>query len=108
MSSMHLAAVTRPLRRLAAVVAGTGLILVGGGLVNLAPAVAAPPDLVVDPAQFVNTMGGTAGSANLFPGPALPFGMVQFSPDTASGAVQGTGNPTAAGFKDGTNTVRGF
>ncbi len=40
------------------------------------------------PADEVNTFIGTGtgpgGSINLFPGPSMPFGMVQFSPDTES------------------------
>ncbi|MEP7195028.1 MAG: GH92 family glycosyl hydrolase [Saprospiraceae bacterium] len=32
--------------------------------------------------QFVNPMIGTGGHGHTFPGPTLPFGMVQLSPDT--------------------------
>ncbi len=42
----------------------------------------------VPPADLVNTFIGTGagpgGSINLFPGPSMPFGMVQLSPDTES------------------------
>jgi putative alpha-1,2-mannosidase len=34
----------------------------------------------VDP--FIGTGGGPGGTINLFPGPTMPFGMVQLSPDT--------------------------
>ena len=33
-------------------------------------------------AKFVNTFIGTDGTGHTFPGPSLPFGMVQLSPDT--------------------------
>ncbi|HEY1789697.1 MAG TPA: GH92 family glycosyl hydrolase [Verrucomicrobiae bacterium] len=35
--------------------------------------------------QYASPMCGTAGGANLFPGPVLPFGMIQWSPDTEMG-----------------------
>ena len=33
-------------------------------------------------AQYVNPFIGTGGHGHTFPGPTLPFGMVQLSPDT--------------------------
>src|ERR1700755_626376 len=71
-------------------------------------AVAAGP-LVSDPAQYVHTLAGTQGSTNSFPGPAMPFGMVQYSPDTASGGnVQSTTGPTGTGYKYNQNYLIGF
>jgi putative alpha-1,2-mannosidase len=35
-----------------------------------------------DPAQYVNPFVGTEGDGNTFPGATVPFGMVQWSPDT--------------------------
>ncbi|MFZ0663008.1 MAG: GH92 family glycosyl hydrolase [Acidobacteriaceae bacterium] len=47
---------------------------------------AAQSDAAVTPAASVNPLIGTGkgpgGGINLFPGPSLPFGMVQLSPDT--------------------------
>ncbi|GAA2612845.1 GH92 family glycosyl hydrolase [Dactylosporangium fulvum] len=78
------------------------------GLVAVPSAMAAEP-LVTDPAQYVHTLAGTQGSTNSFPGPAMPFGMVQFSPDTASGGnVQSTNGPSGAGYKYNQNHIIGF
>ncbi|MGC9260806.1 MAG: GH92 family glycosyl hydrolase [Phycisphaerae bacterium] len=43
---------------------------------------AQPPADLVNP--FIGTGTGPGGSINLFPGPTMPFGMVQLSPDTES------------------------
>ena len=40
--------------------------------------------LVTNPASLVNPFIGTSGAVNTFPGPDLPFGMIQRSPDTTS------------------------
>lgn len=72
-----------------------------------APSVAAepPPQLVKDPAAYVDTLDGTGiggesvGSINNFPGPATPFGMVQFSPDTTD---------TYAGYLYSRDRIKGF
>ncbi len=57
--------------------------------------------LVSDPASLVNPLLGTTNGANDFPGADVPFGMTQWSPDTASRA-QGGGyvytSPTITGF----------
>ncbi|HEV2327724.1 MAG TPA: GH92 family glycosyl hydrolase [Verrucomicrobiae bacterium] len=42
-----------------------------------------------DLTQYASPMCGTAGGANLFPGPVLPFGMIQWSPDTEMGQRKG-------------------
>ncbi|MGC5168854.1 GH92 family glycosyl hydrolase [Luteimicrobium sp. DT211] len=63
------------------------------------------PSFVTDPASTVSTLAGTGtggdtvGSINNFPGPSVPFGMVQFSPD----------NPgTGQGYYYANSTLRGF
>ncbi|MFC4587026.1 lectin [Sphaerisporangium corydalis] len=71
------------------------------GLV-LAPVTGVPAQAAVaDPASLVNTFLGTSNGGNDFPGADVPFGMVQWSPDTASRA-QGGGytysSPTITGF----------
>src|SRR5215469_9247501 len=39
--------------------------------------------------QYASPLCGTTGGANLFPGPVLPFGMIQWSPDTEMGMRKG-------------------
>src|SRR5690348_10470722 len=56
---------------------------------------------VADPASLVNPLLGTTNGANDFPGADVPFGMVQWSPDTASRALGGGysyNSPTITGF----------
>lgn len=43
----------------------------------------------VDLTQYASPICGTAGGANLFPGPVMPFGMIQWSPDTEMGTRKG-------------------
>ncbi len=58
---------------------------------------AASPAAEVDP--FIGTGTGPGGSINLFPGPSLPFGMVQLSPDTeARGYGYHYADPDIQGF----------
>ncbi|HTV43119.1 MAG TPA: GH92 family glycosyl hydrolase [Candidatus Sulfotelmatobacter sp.] len=45
----------------------------------------APADLT----QYASPICGTDGGANLFPGPVMPFGMIQWSPDTEMGTRKG-------------------
>jgi predicted alpha-1,2-mannosidase len=47
--------------------------------------------LVADPASLVNPLIGTGGGVNTFPGPDTPFGMIQWSPDTAPSRPDGGG-----------------
>jgi len=74
-----------------------------------AAAARAPDDL----AQYVNPFSGTdagapdfgtgGGAANTFPGATLPFGMVQWSPDTVPGVLNGPG-----GYSYPDKAIRGF
>ena len=60
-------------------------------------AAAVPPAAAVDP--FLGTGTGPGGTINLFPGPSLPFGMVQLSPDTeARGYGYHYAEPDIQGF----------
>ncbi|MDR1426662.1 MAG: hypothetical protein LBJ08_02745, partial [Bifidobacteriaceae bacterium] len=104
--------------KLVGVAAAAGLIL-AGTMPGLSAANAAPPPLVTDPAQYVDVFGGTGdgggevGSINDFPGPARPFGMVQFSPDTNGSAGTGaagdwTSGRVGSGYRYGANQIRGF
>ncbi|MDR0504423.1 MAG: hypothetical protein LBG70_01240, partial [Bifidobacteriaceae bacterium] len=60
------------------------------GLAVPSPAQAAPA-YITDPASYVDTIVGTSGGGNVFPGATLPFGMFSFSPDN-----QNVNNPQAA------------
>jgi predicted alpha-1,2-mannosidase len=55
-----------------------------------------------DPAALVNPLIGTAGGVNTFPGPDVPFGMIQWSPDTSPDRPDGGGydyaDTSLAGF----------
>ena len=85
-------------RRLAAALFGAALLL----------AVAAPAVPARDLAAHVNPFAGTRpgpgtfGGGHNFPGASLPFGMVQWSPDTTPTA------PPAGGYDHRDNHVRGF
>ncbi|MGI5224739.1 lectin [Actinoallomurus sp. CA-142502] len=56
---------------------------------------------VSDPASLVNPLIGTANAANDFPGADVPFGMLQWSPDTSSRAQGG-------GYTYSSSTITGF
>jgi predicted alpha-1,2-mannosidase len=60
------------------------------------------PDL----ASEVNPLVGSANGGNTFPGAVLPFGMVQWSPETTRGDA--TRRPAAGGYQFGANRIRGF
>ncbi|MEU0781598.1 lectin [Streptomyces sp. NPDC006173] len=74
--------------------------LVGVGL--CAPAAAAEKAaLVTSPATVVNPFIGTSNQANDFPGADVPFGMVQWSPDTPS-------RPPGGGYEYNDSSITGF
>jgi len=81
-------------------------VLLAGGLVGIASAgasgAAASAALVADPASVVDTRVMTTGGGNDFPGVDLPFGMVQWSPDTSPS------RPLGGGYNFNTTQVRGF
>ncbi len=70
------------------------------GVVVAAPARAAVAYLA-DPAASVNPIIGTSGAVDDFPGADVPFGMVQWSPDTPS-------RPSGGGYEYNDKTVTGF
>jgi predicted alpha-1,2-mannosidase len=74
------------------------LLPIGLGTV---PTAGAAPLQAVDPTTLVNPFIGTSGGGNTFPGAAVPFGMVQWSPDTAD-ASNGAGylydSPAITGY----------
>ncbi len=57
------------------------------GSASAAPA----PKLVKDPAALVNPLIGTSGAVDTFPGPDMPFGMMQWGPDTTPDRPSGGG-----------------
>lgn len=81
--------------------------------VALAPAVqaaelpAAAPQTVADPAALVDPFagtgsgGGVVGQVDTFPGADVPFGMLQWSPDTPS-------KPPGGGYDIGDTSITGF
>ncbi|MEV8474346.1 lectin [Streptomyces sp. NPDC051173] len=68
----------------------SGLLLMPAHLLGTGRAAAAPGP-VEDPASLVNPLIGTAGSVNTFPGPDMPFGMLQWGPDTTPHRAYGGG-----------------
>jgi predicted alpha-1,2-mannosidase len=52
---------------------------------------ASAPKLVTNPASLVNPFIGTSGAVDTFPGPDMPFGMIQWSPDTSPDRPEGGG-----------------
>jgi len=59
------------------------------------PSVAQTPSAAY---HAVNPIIGTAGGGNTFPGATLPFGMIQWSPDTNKDAWYAYGDKTIQGF----------
>jgi predicted alpha-1,2-mannosidase len=90
-------------RRLAALLGAVLLVFVM--LASAVPTSYDPPAFVTNPVDHVDTLIGTGtggqrvGEINNFPGASVPFGMVQYSPDTA-------GN--YAGYDHGNRQVTGF
>lgn len=64
---------------------------------------AAPVRAALDLARYVNPMVGTGGHGHTFPGPTLPFGMIQPGPDTRL-----TGWDGSSGYHDSDRVVYGF
>lgn len=60
-------------------------------------------DYVTDPANYVDPFIGTGGHGHTFPGATVPFGMVQFSPDTRMNDWDG-----CSGYHTSDNTILGF
>jgi predicted alpha-1,2-mannosidase len=62
---------------------------------------AVAPRAVTAPASLVDPFIGTSHQADDFPGADLPFGMVQWSPDTPS-------RPNGGGYEYGDSSITGF
>ena len=70
-------------------------ILVFLPILLVAPVLAQTPK---SPYDSVDPLIGTAGGGNTFPGATLPFGMVQWSPDTSTDAWYQYGEKQLYGF----------
>ncbi len=92
----------RHARRLGATLTAAAVL---GGLLVAPTAAAAEAGYVGDPASYVDTFTGTGsggavvGSINNFPGPAAPFGMMQFSPANGDNGT---------GYRNGDTRLQGF
>jgi len=67
---------------------------------RLSVAPAAAPSWIVAPARYVRPLVGAAGHGSTFPGATVPFGMVQWSPDTLG--------PSPNGYDYTATRLRGF
>jgi predicted alpha-1,2-mannosidase len=97
----------RSRRTLIAVVAIIALLVVSATFIAAAPPFAydGEPQLLANPVDHVDTLigtgtgGETVGEINNFPGASVPFGMVQYSPDTVGNyAGYNYDNPRSTGF----------
>jgi predicted alpha-1,2-mannosidase len=80
----------------------TGAALAAGLLLPATTAsAAASTAFVADPANLVDPSIGTSGAVDDFPGADVPFGMVQWSPDTPS-------RPSGGGYEYNDKSVTGF
>ncbi|MBV8931926.1 MAG: glycoside hydrolase family 92 protein, partial [Kutzneria sp.] len=71
------------------------------GLVQAAAPAAVSPAPVADPASVVDPFIGTSNAADDFPGADVPFGMVQWSPDTPR-------RPDGGGYEYNDSSITGF
>jgi len=77
-----------------------------GGAVLPVHAQPIPQDGVTDRARYVDPLIGTAAGGNVFPGAVVPFGMVQWSPETTRGDHSRVAAP--GGYAYDVPRVRGF
>ncbi len=76
-------------------------MLTGSAATAAAAGAAATAGPVTDPAAYVDPFIGTADQDDDFPGPDVPFGMVQWSPDTPS-------RPAGGGYSYADSSITGF
>jgi predicted alpha-1,2-mannosidase len=96
--------------RIGLIIVTTLGLLVGSTLLSTAEAGPAQPVLVEDPASLVNLMIGTRADRGIgffggqtFPGPDVPFGMIQWGPDTSP-----RGTPGGGGYDYDASELLGF
>jgi predicted alpha-1,2-mannosidase len=85
------------MRRLLLSTLGAGVLVAA----TVLPSSTAAAATVSDPASVVNPFIGTSNSADDFPGADVPFGMVQWSPDTPS-------RPDGGGYEYKDSSITGF
>ncbi|MFI6657881.1 GH92 family glycosyl hydrolase [Streptomyces sp. NPDC050523] len=81
-------------------------VLAVGGATPALAATTAPPDLVKDPATYVDPLIGTRNGGNVFPGAVTPFGMLSWSPENTRGDATRTAAP--GGYQYDATRIRGF
>ncbi len=82
--------------------AAAGAALAAGVLIPAVTAGAATrAGFVAHPASLVDPIIGTSGAVDDFPGADVPFGMLQWSPDTPS-------RPAGGGYEYNDKSVTGF
>ena len=86
-------------RRLLMGITASAALAVGVVLPTTAAQAATP--YIADPASVVDPIIGTSGAVDDFPGADVPFGMVQWSPDTPS-------RPAGGGYEYNDKAVTGF
>jgi predicted alpha-1,2-mannosidase len=72
-----------------------------GAAAKGAPAAVASPASLVDPMVGTGSGGATVGQVDTFPGADMPFGMIQWSPDTPS-------RPDGGGYSYDDSSITGF
>ncbi|MFF8403715.1 GH92 family glycosyl hydrolase [Streptomyces sp. NPDC015684] len=82
------------------------LLATGGAATPALAATAAPAGLVKDPTPYVDPLIGTRNGGNVFPGAAVPFGMLSWSPENTRGDATRTAAP--GGYQYDATRVRGF
>jgi len=83
-------------------ISGLSLLVLVGASCSGSP----EPPMVLDPVAYVDPLIGTANRGNTFPGAVVPFGMVQWSPETTTGDA--TRRPAPGGYQYDANRIRGF
>jgi predicted alpha-1,2-mannosidase len=73
---------------------------------TVACAIATAQGIESSPASAVNPLIGSSHGGNTFPGPMLPFGMLQWSPEATRGKHNRTASPS--GYLYGATRIRGF
>ncbi|RKR72993.1 lectin [Frondihabitans australicus] len=80
---------------------GASVAVIAAGVFVPGVAAQAATPYVASPASLVDPIIGTSGAVDDFPGADVPFGMVQWSPDTPS-------RPSGGGYEYNDKTVTGF
>jgi predicted alpha-1,2-mannosidase len=82
-------------------VLAAGLLALTGAPASGAPAPVTDPAALVDPLVGTGSGGNVVGQVDTFPGADLPFGMIQWSPDTPS-------RPDGGGYNYDDSSITGY